>query len=108
MCIRDRCLEASRTAPALAIAPGQYETTRHHHGRWTILAVGVLGLAGLLSLPGPVNGLPVFGYAAAFCVLLGCTLLAPLGIHLLSLAPVPRFSRTGFTPSSGSMTALAR
>ena len=101
------CLEASRTAPALAIAPGQYETTRHHHGRWTILAVGVLGLAGLLSLPGPVNGLPVFGYAAAFCVLLGCTLLAPLGIHLLSLAPVPRFSRTGFTPSSGSMTRLA-
>ena len=94
------CLEASRTAPALAIAPGQYETTRHHHGRWTVLAVGVLGLAGLLSLPGPVNGLPLFGYAAAFCVLLGCTLLAPLGIHLLGLA-------TFFKPSSGSMTRLA-
>ena len=94
------CLEASRTAPALAIAPGQYETTRHHHGRWTVLAVGVLGLAGLLSLPGPVNGLPVFGYAAAFCVLLGCTLLAPLGIHLLSLV-------TFFKPSSGSMIRLA-
>ena len=94
------CLEASRTAPALAIAPGQYETTRHHHGRWTVLAVGVLVLAGLLSLPGPVNGLPVFGYAAAFCVLLGCTLLAPLGIHLLGLV-------TFFKPSSGSMTRLA-
>ena len=94
------CLEASRTAPALAIAPGQYETTRHHHGRWTFLAVGVLGLAGLLSLPGPVNGLPVFGYAAAFCVLLGCTLLAPLGIHLLGLV-------TFFKPSSGSMIRLA-
>ncbi len=94
------CLEASRTAPALAIAPGQYETTRHHHGRWTVLAVGALGLAGLLSLPGPVNGLPVFGYAAAFCVLLGCTLLAPLGIHLLGLV-------TFFKPSSGSMTRLA-
>ena len=107
------CLEASRTAPALAIAPGQYETTRHHHGRWTFLAVGVLGLAGLLSLPGPVNGLPVFGYAAAFCVLLGCTLLSPLGIHLLSLAAlkmpafriVSRISRSGFSP--GSMTRLA-
>ena len=107
------CLEASRTAPALAIAPGQYETTRLHHGRWTVLAVGVLSLAGLLSLPGPVNGLPVFGYAAAFCVLLGCTLLSPLGIHLLSLAAVkmPAFdgigrrSGSGFTP--GSMTRLA-
>ncbi|MDE0403870.1 MAG: ABC transporter permease [Nitrospira sp.] len=87
------CLEASRTSPALAIAPGQYETTRHHHGRWTFLAVGVLGLAGLLSLPGPVNGLPVFGYAAAFCVLLGCTLLSPLGIHLLGLVASARSRR---------------
>ncbi len=107
------CLEASRTALALAIAPGQYETTRHHHGRWTVLAVGVLGLAGFLSLPGPVNGLPVFGYAAAFCVLLGCTLLSPLGIHLLGLAAakMPAFgmfnrsSGTGVNP--GSMTRLA-
>jgi len=107
------CLEASRTAPALAIAPGQYETTRHHHGRWTFLAVGVLSLAGLLSLPGSVNGLPVFGYAAAFCVLLGCTLLSPLGIHLLSLAAsnirarddVSRRSGSGF--KTGSMTRLA-
>ena len=107
------CLEASRTAPALAIAPGQYETTRHHHGRWTVLAVGVLGLAGFLSLPGPVNGLPVFGYAAAFCVLLGCTLLSPLGIHLLGLAAskMPAFgifnrsSGTGLNP--GSMARLA-
>ena len=107
------CLEASRTLPALAIAPGQYETTRQHHGRWTFLAVGVLGLAGLLSLPGPVNGLPVFGYAAAFCVLLGCTLLSPLGIHLLSLAALKmpafdgprRSSGPGITP--GSMTRLA-
>ena len=107
------CLEASRTAPALAIAPGQYESTRHHHGRWTFLALGVLGLAGLLSLPGPVNGLPVFGYAAAFCVLLGCTLLSPLGIHLLGLAAstMPAFgifnrsSGTGLNP--GSMNRLA-
>ena len=87
------CLEASRTSPALAIAPGQYETTRLRHGRWTVLAVGILGFAGLLSLPGPVNGLPVFGYAAAFCVLLGCTLLSPLGIHLLGLAASARSRR---------------
>ncbi len=107
------CLAASRTAPTLAIAPGQYETARSHHGRWTLLAVGVLGLAGLLSLPGPVNGIPVFGYAAAFCILLGGTLLAPLGIHLLGVAAlrmpdfngVPRKSAPGFTP--GSMTRLA-
>ena len=108
------CLEASRTAPALAIAPGQYESTRHHHGRWTFLAVGVLGLGGLLSLPGPVNGLPVFGYAAAFCVLLGCTLLSPLGIHLLGLAALkmPAFdilrrrSGPGFHPASMARLAV--
>lgn len=108
------CLEASRTAPALAIAPGQYESTRHHHGRWTLLAVGVLGLAGLLSIPGPVNGLPVFGYAAAFCVLLGCTLLSPLGIHLLGLAALkmPAFdifrrrSGPGFHPASMARLAV--
>ena len=107
------CLEASRTAPALAIAPGQYETTRHHHGRWTLLAAGVLGLAALLSLPGPLNGIPVFGYAAAFCVLLGCTLLSPLGIHLLSRTAlrmpdfdvVHRTFEPDFNP--GSMTRLA-
>ncbi len=107
------CLEASRTAPALAIAPGQYETTRHHHDRWTFLAVGVLGLAGLFSLPGPVNGLPVFGYAAAFCVLLGCTLLSPLGIHLLGLtaSKMPAFDifnrRSGPGFKTGSMIRLA-
>lgn len=107
------CLEASRTAPALAIAPGQYETTRHHHGRWTVLAVVVLGVAGLLSLPGPVNGLPVFGYAAAFCVLLGCTLLSPLGIQLLSLTALkmPAFDALNRRPgpdfNTGSMTRLA-
>ncbi|MYF24134.1 MAG: ABC transporter permease [Nitrospira sp. SB0678_bin_10] len=114
------CLEASRTSPALAIAPGQYETARHHHGRWTFLAVMVLGLAGLLSLPGPVNGLPVFGYAAAFCVLLGCTLLSPLGIHLLGLAASARSRRnpgrfgierrgdlSGTGLKAGSMTRLA-
>ena len=107
------CLEASRTAPALAIAPGQYETTRHHHGRWTVLAMGVLGLAGVLSLPGPVEGLPVFGYAAAFCVLLGCTLLSPLGIHLLGLAAskMPAFRifnrSSGIGLNPGSMARLA-
>ncbi len=94
------CREASQTAPARAIAVGRYETTRRRHGRSTVMAVGVWGVAWLLSLPGPVNGIPWFGYGAAFCVLLGCTLLAPLGIHLLSLA-------TLFKPSSGFMTRLA-
>ena len=94
------CWEASRTDPARAIASGQYHATRRHHGRLTVLAVVVLGVAGMLTLPGPVNGIPVFGYGAAFCILLGCTLLAPLSIHLLNLA-------TSFGPSSGSMTRLA-
>ena len=94
------CWEASRTDPVRAIVSGPYHAARRHHGRVTVLAVVVLCVAGMLTLPGPVNGIPVFGYGAAFCILLGCTLLAPLSIHLLNLA-------TSFRPSSGSMMRLA-
>jgi putative ABC transport system permease protein len=78
------CWEASRTAPALALAPGQYEDTRQNrYGVFTCVAAALFLVALGLSMLGPVNGIPVFGYAAAFCLLLACTCLAPLCIHAL-------------------------
>ena len=78
------CWEASHTAPARALAPGQYEDTRQNrYGVFTGLAVVLFLIAFGLSMLAPVNGIPVYGYAAAFCLLLACTCLAPLGIHLL-------------------------
>jgi putative ABC transport system permease protein len=70
-------LEASRTAPARAVSPGDYEATRRlKTARVGWAAAGGLALAGLLSLPGPVWSMPVFGYAAALSLLLGLSCLA--------------------------------
>ncbi len=78
------CWEASRTEPARALAPGQYEDTRQNrYGVFTGIAVVLFLLAFGLSMLSPVNGIPVYGYAAAFCLLLACTCLAPLCIHAL-------------------------
>jgi len=71
-------LEAGWTAPARALAPGDYETARGRHaGRLAGIGGLLLGLAGLLALPGPVRGMPLFGYAAAFCLLLGLSCFSP-------------------------------
>ena len=71
-------LDASRTAPARALAPGEYEVAQElRTGALAGVGCGGLVLAGLLALPGPVGGLPVFGYASAFCLLLGLSCLAP-------------------------------
>ncbi len=71
--------DAGRTAPARALAPGEYEdaqTLRAAPLAW--FGGSCLVLAGLLVLPGPVAGLPVFGYASAFCLLLSLASVAPL------------------------------
>src|SRR2546430_94143 len=71
-------LDASRTAPARALAPGEYEVAQElRTGALAGVGCGGLVLADLLALPGPVGGLPVFGYASAFCLLLGLSCLAP-------------------------------
>jgi putative ABC transport system permease protein len=71
-------LDASRTAPARALAPGEYEAGQEL--RAVPLAwLGATGLvvAALLALPGPVQGMPLWGYASAFCLLLSLSCLAP-------------------------------
>ncbi|MER3422219.1 MAG: hypothetical protein C4293_02275 [Nitrospiraceae bacterium] len=75
-------VEAGRTAPARALPAGDYESTRLVQVRPMAWAgLGLLALSGLLTLPGPVQGLPLFGYASALCLLLGISCLAPALVH---------------------------
>lgn len=72
-------LDAGGTATVRALAPGDYEMSQQ-------LRVGMLGLigsvlliaAGSLSFVGSIDGVPVFGYLATFCLLAGLSCLAPL------------------------------
>ncbi|TAJ22430.1 MAG: FtsX-like permease family protein [Nitrospirae bacterium] len=78
-------LEASRTAPARALAPGEYEVVQELRA-WPLAGIGCGGLvlAGVLALLGPIQGLPLFGYASAFCILLGLSCLSPALIVVVS------------------------
>lgn len=77
-------LEASRTVAVRALAPGDYEETQRVRSR-RFLAVSLLLLvcAGVLSMPGPVNGLPMFGYLATLCLLGSLVALSPVCIQSL-------------------------
>lgn len=69
---------ASRTAAARALAPGEYEASQTlRTGLLGWIGCGGLVLAAVLAIPGPVRGLPLFGYASAFCLLLSLSFLAP-------------------------------
>ncbi|RMH03414.1 MAG: ABC transporter permease [Nitrospirae bacterium] len=79
------CREASHTSAARALAPGDYEQTQTvNRYRYLWLSGMFLALAGLLALPGPLRGIPVFGYLAACCVLLACSFLGPWCIWQVS------------------------
>ena len=75
--------DAGSTAPARALAPGDYESSRMVR---TVLfgwiGLALILLAALCALPGPVWELPVFGYLASLCLLLGLSALIPLVIRL--------------------------
>lgn len=83
--------DASRTAPARALAPGEYEDEQAFRARPLAWAGGgCTVLAGLLAWPGPVGGLPLFGYASAFCLLLGLSCFAPVLVHGIGLVMTGR------------------
>ena len=78
------CWEASSTVATRALAPGDYEVvSTQRGGYWAWLAVALFVLAGLMSLLPPIRSVPLFGYAAVFLLLLGCTLLGPLLLRSL-------------------------
>ena len=72
-------LDASRTATVRALAPGDYEATQQLRVKMlAVVGLGMLVVAGLLCLPGPISEVPVFGYAATLCLLAGLACLAPI------------------------------
>ncbi len=74
-------LDAGRTAPARALAPGDYEAGRQLQvGVLSAVGLGLLATAGALSVVGPVDGVPVPGYAATLCLLAGLSCVAPMCI----------------------------
>ena len=84
-------LDAGRTAPARALAPGDYEAGRRLHvGVLSLVGVGLLAVTVALSFAGPVDGVPVPGYLATLCLLAGLSCVAPLCI-----TGWPRSSRRG-------------
>jgi putative ABC transport system permease protein len=69
-------LDAARSAPARALKAGDEQLMFQRAGRlWPGLGLIVIGAA--LSQLGPVNGLPLFGYAAIGCLLIGAIALMP-------------------------------
>jgi putative ABC transport system permease protein len=86
-------VDASRTATVRALAPGDYEASQQLRvGRLALMGCALLGLAGFLSWPGPIQGVPVLGYMATLCLLAGLACLAPLCVtrgsgHHRSIGP---------------------
>jgi putative ABC transport system permease protein len=68
--------EAARAMPAAALKPGDEQQTFVHLDAAWPGALTIVAGAGMTLLP-PVAGLPVFGYAAIACMLIGTLLLLP-------------------------------
>lgn len=108
-------LEAGWTVPSRALAPGSYEVEQHlRAGRLAWIGIGGLSLAGLLALPGPIDGLPLFGYASAFCLLLSLSFFAPGIVGLIGWLLMRRAmggggsrSRNGWFGRMGAIGRLA-
>jgi putative ABC transport system permease protein len=98
-------LEAGRTAPARALAAGDYEAKQGlRAGPLAWIGAGGLVVAGLLAIPGPVRGVPLWGYASASCLLLSLSCLAPGVVRGVGVLVHTRWSAThGYGPG-----ALAR
>jgi putative ABC transport system permease protein len=81
--------EAARAAPARALKAGDEETALTPlRSPWAGVALFALG-ALLVAVP-PVDGLPLAGYAAIACLLVGTLLLMPwLAAQVLARVPTP-------------------
>jgi putative ABC transport system permease protein len=76
-------LEAARVRPIEAMRGAErLEKTFKPSRRFFVASATLLITGYLLTLPGPVGGLPVFGYAAALVLMLGGAALAPNALWL--------------------------
>ena len=80
-------IEAARVAPAATLRHGSVEASRRRAaGPLAGAGVVLLALAALATRPGPVDGLPVYGFASVFLVVAGASLLAPLAVVTVARA----------------------
>jgi putative ABC transport system permease protein len=83
-------LEASRTLPREALYRGSLERRLHMNlGRISLVGTVVLGLGYFCSQQPPVDGLPLFGFVAAFLILAGFSFLTPASVILVNRALAP-------------------
>ncbi len=76
--------EAVSVAPTQALAPKGYETAGSVRVVPTLAGAALIfSAAGLAALPGPVRGVPLFGYLSAFLVVLGFAWLSPVMVRLV-------------------------
>jgi putative ABC transport system permease protein len=76
-------LEAAGVEPAATMRHGSVEAVRRRRTRPLALAgVVLLALAFLATFPGPVRGLPLFGFLSVFLIVSGASLLAPAAVTL--------------------------
>jgi putative ABC transport system permease protein len=82
-------LDAARAAPARALKSGDEQRMFRRAARpWPGLAF--LAAAAALGQLGPVNGLPLFGYASIACLLIGAIALMPFASQrILQALPLP-------------------
>jgi putative ABC transport system permease protein len=90
--------EAARTKPREALSLNYLERKVWVHiGTFMLAGLGALALALIFALQKPVLGRPVFGFASAFLILVGFSLITPGGTRWLNalFAPVvERFFKT--------------
>jgi putative ABC transport system permease protein len=76
-------LEAAGVEPAATMRHGSVEAARRRRTRPLAAAGAVLlALAWAAAQPGPVRGLPLFGFLSVFLVVAGASLLAPAAVTL--------------------------
>ncbi len=74
-------LEAAGVEPAATMRHGSVEAARRRRTRpLALVGSALLVLAFLATRPGPVNGLPLFGFVSVFLIVSGVSLLAPAAV----------------------------
>jgi putative ABC transport system permease protein len=78
-------MEAARTEPAATLRHGSVEAARRKMTRpLAIVGVVLLGLAYLATRPGPVRGLPLWGFVSVFLVVAGASFLSPAAVTFVA------------------------
>jgi len=78
-------LEAARTKPREALSLNYLERKVWVHvGTFMLAGLGALVLAFIFALQKPVLGRPIFGFASAFLILVGFSLITPAGTKWLN------------------------